>query len=308
MRSLLLISMSLAALASTLGLASTSSIVQAQGADALTAPRESGSAAQIPAPPAATPSAGAGQQAYPMPNQAGYRTPGGGPFIDSDLRLPRNAAIRLRALEGDLLALARSGRNRIVGGVMAMVSGGIAIGLGFLVREEDFLSNYLFVYGGGNLARGVVQIALEPDTSDPPVVFSHMPMRNDEEISLKLTYGERALEDLADQKQLARILDASISIGTGAAILPIYLLPNDYEVDVFGAFVLIGAGVTMVSGLVDLIIPSEAERRWDAYKTLDMQLKQRENLAFEKESALRVHLGGGPLPQGGGALSMWGTF
>ncbi len=236
--------------------------------------------------------------------QAGYRTPGGGPFIDSDLRLPRNAAIRLRALEGDLLALARSGRNRIVSGVMAMVSGGIAIGLGFLVRDEDFLSNYLFVYGGGNLARGVVQIALEPDTSDPPVVFSHMPMRNNEEISLKLTYGERALEELADRKQLARILDASISIGTGAAILPIYLGPNDYEVDTFGAFVLIGAGVTVVSGLVDLIIPSEAERRWDAYKTLDMQLKQREDQA----TGIKLRFGGGPLPRGGGALSLSGIF
>jgi hypothetical protein len=215
------------------------------------------------------------------------------------LQIPSRIATRLRVLDADFAAVAsRSGG--LVNGILSIVTGGLSITLGFLVNDE-FLSPYLFVFGGAGVARGILDLLLTPNTHDPYIQFSHMPIGTTEEVYAKLAYGEQALESIARRFRIARILDASINIGVGLAILPLYLGPNDFEIDAFGAFVIIGAGISVVSGVISLISRTEAERRWSGYEELVERLDERES------AGVNLRFGAAPLP-GGGAISLGGTF
>lgn len=259
-----------------------------------------GEADQVPPPPgeAAPPSsygsgAPSGDARYPSAALAGA--------ADEGVRIPSRIATRLRVLDADFNALSSRGSNALVDGILSILTGGLSITLGYFI-DHEFLTPYLYVYGAAGIARGIIDLTLMPDPHGPYIEFSHMPMGTMAQVNERLDYGERELESLADRTRLARILDASINILVGVSIVPLYLGPNEFEVDTFGTFVIIGASISVISGVINLLSRSEAERRWSAYEELSERLERE-----EQSAALRLRWGAMPLP-GGAGFSLGASF
>ncbi len=284
-----------------------------EGAADLAAPPPAGEAAPTAEPPAAEVPEPPGEVPPPPdarpPSAYGEPEAGRYPSVgralgdeDEGVRIPSRIATRLRVLDADFGALASRGGNALVDGILSILTGGLSITLGIVI-EDPYLSPYLYVYGGAGVARGVIDLVLMPNPAESHITFSHMPMNTMEQVQARLEYGERELESLADRTRLARILDAAINIGAGVAIVPIYLGPNGFEdIGTFGVFVIIGAGISVVSGVINLLSRSEAERRWAAYEELSTRLERE-----ERSAGLDLRFGAVPLP-GGGALTVGATF
>ncbi|MEM9070363.1 MAG: hypothetical protein AAGE52_17800 [Myxococcota bacterium] len=227
-----------------------------------------------------------------------------------DVRIPSRTATRLRVLDGSLQALAARGGNNVLDGVLSLVSGGLSVGVaGWQWSEDRQLASYLLVWGGANVARGLIDLSLRPNASRAAIAFSHLPMGTLAEVEARLAFGEDALRELARRTRLGRVLDASLNIAVGAAVIPLYLAPNDFELeDPFDYFVIIGSGISIISGLIGLVSRSDAERRWSAYQDLRDRLVAEEAVAEEPTSGLRFEgIGGGPT-RGGAALSSRWSF
>lgn len=255
----------------------------------------------VPPPPTGPPMQGGqgyGTSRYPQTGPRPY-TPAVG------FQLPSRLATRMRIISSDLQTLGMRSRNGSVDGILSMVSGGLSIGLGVWARRssgERSLSSYLFLYGTANLARGVVSLALAPRPSSRSIRFTHMPMNSLEEAEARLRFGEETLEGLAKRAKLTRILQASINLAVGVAVIPIYLGPNDYRISSpIDVVVLIGSGISVVTGFIGLLNRSNYERRWNAYREM------RDRLVSE-ESRVQLSLPSiAPLP-GGAMVTSGGTF
>lgn len=292
-----------------LTLTSATAWAQGEGADALSRPRGSTSAVTPtaptttdpaatttparPSPATATPSADAAAPTsdelpsvppppptgydpavqYPAPAPAGVRG-----FVSDPLegRIPSRIATRLRVLDGSLQALAIRGRNRLIDGILSLVAGGVMTGIGIWQWEANRnLASYLVLWGGSNLVRGIIDLVVTPNPTGPAIAYAHMPMTTPEQVRQRLDFGEAALERLARRTKIARVLDATINIGAGLAFIPLYLAPNDFRiVDPFDYFILIGSGISVLSGLISLLTRSDAERRWRAYRELRDRLER----------------------------------
>ena len=263
----------------------------------------------IPPPPAApgnyreVPDGGSG---YPAPaTSAGF-----GNDELGGARIPSRMATRLRVLDSDFTALSSRGGNHIVDGVLSILTGGLAITLGVLF-DDELISPYLYLYGGAGVVRGVLDLSLTPDPSELAIQFAHMPMGNMGEVVARLHFGEEGLASLASDTRLVRILDASLNIGVGVAVVPLYLGPNDFAItSPFDYFVLIGAGISIISGLINLLTRSEAERRWDAYEELDSRLSAEDggraaNQTPSGDGPERLSYGLVPLPGGAAVAGAW---
>lgn len=227
------------------------------------------------------------------------------------VRIPSRIATRLRVLDADLNVLSSRGSNGLVDGILSILSGGLSITLGFVINDDSPIATWLFLYGGANVARGILNIALAPDPSEHAIQFSHMPMGTVGEVKARLRYGEESLESLADRSRLVRILDASINIASGAAIVPLYFSQKDegdpLVSDAFDTIVLIAAGISVISGVISLLTRTEAERRWAAYEGLrDRLVRERRDQLRRRRTAPTV--GAGPLPNGGGAVTVGAEF
>ncbi|HJL19056.1 MAG TPA: hypothetical protein RMH99_25560 [Sandaracinaceae bacterium LLY-WYZ-13_1] len=238
---------------------------------------------------------------------------------EPSIRIPSRVTTRLRALDANLRSLAARGGGNVVNAVLSLLTGGLAITLGALKEpNDDWMSIYLYVYGGTAATRGVLDLVLTPNASGDAVTYQHMPMTSREEVQARLEYGENALESLAERSLIARVLDASLNMAAGVAVVPIYLAPNDFEiVDPLDYFILIGAGVSVVSGVITLASTSAAEQRWDAYRELrDRLAEEREGEEGDDDLALlpmpespepRWRFGGGPT-MGGAFAGVGLTF
>lgn len=243
----------------------------------------------VPPPP---PPAGSGYGIPPAPGYVPTVPQPTGFQVDAD------TATRLRVLDSDLQQLARSG-NPVAGGVITMATGGLSIALAFLATNDDFLRNYLVLYGSANVLTGITELAIRPNASGPSIAFTHMPMGNEQEAQARLLFGEEALERIARRSRAARLITASIDVAVGLAIIPIFLGPNDFSVsDPFDYFVLLGSGISVVTGLINLVTRSTAEKYWDAYTELNQRLSA---------PRITVSLGITPL-RGGMSFSLTGTL
>lgn len=209
---------------------------------------------------------------YPVPTRRATERPEDEP----DIRISSRTTTRLRALDANLHSLAARGGGNVVNAVLSLLTGGLSITLGALKEpNDDWMSIYLYVYGGTAAARGILDLVLSPNASGPAVTYQHMPMTNEEEVEARLRYGENALRSLAEQSLIARILDASLNMVAGVAVVPIYLAPNEFEIgDPLDYFILIGAGVSIVSGIITLASSSAAEQHWAAYQELRDRLEE----------------------------------
>jgi hypothetical protein len=179
----------------------------------------------------------------------------------------------LRVLDSDLQQLARAG-NPVASGVITMATGGLSIALAFLVAEDDFLRNYLVLYGSANVLTGITELAIRPNATGPSIAFTHMATGTPAEAQARLAFGEAALQRIARRARAARLISASIDVAVGLAIIPIFLGPNDFSVgDPFDYFVLLGSGISVVTGVISLVTRSPAEKYWAAYGDLDQRLR-----------------------------------
>ena len=183
-------------------------------------------------------------------------------------------AARLRVLEADLRLLALQNGNGLVDGIVSLVSGGLLVGLA-LALEDAQTANYFYLAGGTNAARGLLQLFVAPDPQQASLALEHMPTGSPRQAAERLRFAEDALHQTAERARWLRILQAALDMATSLAVVPLFLAPADYElVGPLSYFVVIGAGVSLVSGAITLLTPSQAERRWAAYETLRDRLAQ----------------------------------
>lgn len=206
-----------------------------------------------------------------------YPAPRGPMLADSpDVHIGTTVATRLRALDADLQILAARGGGSILDGVLMLVSAAATVTWGVLLDTSSstpgtvsYAAIYLYTYAGASAARAILSFALMTNPSQPAIRYSHMPMGSMHEVRERLHYGELQLDSLADQARLGRILDGSINLAVGLAVIPAYLGPNNFQVpNAADWFVLVLAGVSTVMGVVTLVTNTEAERRQSAYHEL----------------------------------------
>lgn len=259
---------------------------------------------EVPAPPGA--SSEVPDVRYPIPSESELSVSADD---EPTIRIPSRITTRLRALDADLRVLAQRGGGNVVNAVLSMLTGGLAIALGALRdTPTDWMSVYLYVYGGSAAVRGILDLVLTPNASGAAIAYQHMPMTTHAEVLERMRYGEAELRSLAERALLARVLDASINMAVGVAVVPIYLAPNNFEiVSPLDYFILIGAGVSIISGVITLASNSVEEQRWDAYAELRRRLNaenledggtadEDETVALGPES--RWHLALSPTPSG----------
>lgn len=209
---------------------------------------------------------------YPVPSPEGVARASEEPTI----RIPSRITTRLRNLDANLQALSARGGGNIVNAVLSLLTGGLAITLGALrTNPTDETSVYLYVYGGTAAVRGVLDFVLTPNAQGAAITYQHMPMTNAEQVRERLAYGEAALASLAEQSLIARVLDASLNMAAGVIVVPLFLAPKGFSIgDPLDYFVLIGAGVSIISGIITLASTSPAEQRWSAYQQLRERLRE----------------------------------
>lgn len=205
-----------------------------------------------------------------------YAAPRGAVVADSpDVHIGTSIATRLRALDADLQILSARGGGNIFDGVLMLVSAA-ATAVWAVVLDTSgprgttsYAAIYLYTYAGASATRAILSFALMTNPSAPAIRYSHMPMGSVGEVRERLQYGELQLDALADQARLSRILDGSINLAVGLAVIPAYLGPNNFEVrNTADWFVLVLAGISTVMGVVTLVSTTEAERRQAAYHDL----------------------------------------
>ncbi len=205
----------------------------------------------------------------------------------SSLRIRSSISTRLRSLDADLQVIAARGGGNIVDGVLAIVMGSVSIGIGIFIDVDGMppapsMTPYLYLYGGAGIVRGVLDFVFLRNPSTSAITYTHMPMGDLAEVNARLRYGEGELESLAQTAEIARILDGALSIGTGLAFVPVYLGPTNFAFsNAFDYFVLIGAAVSVTTGVITLFSTNEAERRWGAYRELRERLLETEQGAAD---------------------------
>lgn len=277
-----------------------------------------------PAPQAAPPTAPSPEQEYPTgPGEPGPpgqypQAPGSaemgsaGAQGEPTLHIPSRIATRMRVLEEDLNLLAARGGNGIVDGILSVLAGGLSITFGVVANDgtpsdQDF-ARYLFLWGSGQIARGVISFSIPLNADDAAIELQHMPMSNPDEVRLRLHFGEEALHRVARRSRASRMLDGSINVGVGLCAIPLYLAHNNFEIS--GAndwFVVFASGLSVVTGVVSLILRSDAEKRWSAYEDLRDRLVKEEQQKGGSESPTahrRVQWTAGAGPIEGGAAAV----
>lgn len=239
----------------------------------------------------------------PPPASGVYAAPRGTVVADSpDVHIGTSIATRLRALDADLQILAARGGGSILDGVLMLVQSAATVTWAVL-RDMNasppgsisYAAIYLYTYAGAAATRAILSFAFMTNPSAPAIRYSHMPMGSTAEVRERLRYGELQLDGLADQARIGRILDGSVNLAAGLAVLPAYLIPNNFEVrDLSDWFVIVLAGISSVMGVVTLVSTTEAERRQAAYHELrDRILSTPEGMseedALDSEAAASAH-------------------
>ncbi len=234
---------------------------------------------EVPIPPPPGAPAEQSEVRYPIPSEEHAAA-----AEEPTIRIPSRITTRLRSLDANLQALAARGGGNVVNAVLSLLTGGLAITIGALHDPNyDEVSVYLYVYGGIAAVRGILDFVMTPDAQSAAITYEHMPMTTAGEVRDRLRFGERALAGLAEQSLIARVLDASLNMAAGAAVVPIVLAPKGFGLsDPLDWFVLIAAGVSIVSGIVTLATTSPAEQRWSAYQQLRERLRQERREELEE--------------------------
>lgn len=263
------------------GSADPGTAVPAPGSSA-TIPPAPGSGADLSVPPPPGSSYGVDASAAPGV-RAGVVTGRGGlllPSTSAGLRLPSSIATRMRALEADLQALALRGSGYIIDGVIQLLSSGVSIAVGVLFATSggttnDAFSAYLFTMGGVGVARGLLTLLVPVTPAESAVSYAHpMPLNSYAEARARLRSREGELDGLATAGMIGRVIDGSLGVGVGLAMIPIFVAVGEFDTEnPLNYVMLLLAGVSTVTGVITLFSTSDAERRWNNYRELRDRLQ-----------------------------------
>lgn len=233
----------------------------------------------------------------PAPPMATYDAPREGAAGGTTSISPRDAQL-LMILNADLQMLIENPAQRYIRAASYLLTGALSATFGVLTLNYPPLPYYFFLYAGAGIATAAIELFVQPDVANTAVAFQHMPMRTSSEAAARLHYGESALASIASRSTLARILQSSIEIGVGVAVVPILLAGSAGITidDTWDLIVLISAAGAVVTGTIGLIIPSEAELRWRAYK--DARALQDMQPGPRRATLPRLNLAAAPIPGG----------
>jgi hypothetical protein len=257
-----------------------------------------------------------GRRVPPPPPPDGYRGPDASPKAppdtaaqraDAGVAIPGPIATRLRTLDVNLSMLARRSSG-VVDGILSLLVGGLSITMGAIINdggsERQRFARYLYLWGSGQVARGILSFALPLRADDIAIEYQHMPMATEDEVRDRLLFGEDALERLARRARVSRLLNATINTSVGLLAIPLYLAPADFEMRTGNDYlVVIASGISVVTGVINFILKSEAERRWTAYTRLRDRLDEQAGADDEEPpptqaGGTRWEVGGAPMPGG----------
>lgn len=252
-----------AALLFFLGFTPTSSQAQEDAAGLASPSPEAANPSLPPAPSATVPeNYGPPRPVYPS-SEANVAAPA--PSADP-LR------IRMRALESHLGSFGQNSSRQTTDAILGLVAGGSSIALAFYI-EDPGTSAYMYAFGGSYLARAILDLSIRPDPVDANMELAGMPQETPSQLSGRVAFAERALEELAGRHRLLRLIDGGLNIALSAAIVPILYSAGGFGFDNhFDYIVLSGALGSAISGLVTLLRRSVPERRWASYQALRARL------------------------------------
>ncbi len=181
---------------------------------------------------------------------------------------------RLRMLDASWNVLGAQGLN-YTNSVLSLIVGAAQVVIGGVFLEVgppwDFIAPIFMVTGGVQVARTiVVDFILRPNPQ--PVALEYMAMSSgtrDERLA-RLRFGEEQLERLADQSATLRYVDSGINVAGAGALVAAYfaMRPGGTDFDPVELIFFIGPAISLVMAVINLFTPSNAERRWDAYRQM----------------------------------------
>jgi hypothetical protein len=266
----------------------------------------------------AAPAPDDGRRVPPPPPPDGYRGPDAAhkappdtaaapQRADAGVAIPGPIATRLRTLDVNLSMLARRSSG-VVDGILSLLVGGLSITMGAIINdggaERQRFARYLYLWGSGQVARGILSFALPLRADDIAIEYQHMPMGTEDEVRDRLLFGEDALERLARRARVSRLLNATINTSVGLLAIPLYLAPADFEMRTGNDYlVVIASGISVVTGVINFILKSEAERRWTAYTRLRDRLDEQAGAVDEEPPPTQARgprwdVGGAPMRGG----------
>jgi len=214
--------------------------------------------------------------------------------------LPPGIRARLAALDYDLRRLGAQGGSRVLqGGLQLAIGAGLATA-GALVKD-DIARAVLLLASASAVANGTIQLTLVPDTPDLARAYLKLPATTLAEARDKIHMGARTLGELARAGRRTRIVDGTVTMAIACAYVPLVytLARRDDPAYRFGdtAFDYVAlalSGIQFATGLVGALVPSEAERRAQAYRALDARFERAapgELAERAARSTLRLALG-----------------
>lgn len=188
-------------------------------------------------------------------------------------RVPLQTRLKLQALGADLGALGARGNSYLIDGIISSAMGATSITLGAFV-DDPGLARFMYFYGAVGLVRGGLVLGLTPRLAKPADTFAHWPVIDVASATEKLRFGETTLRQAAKRSRILRLSEASLNVGSGLAFIPLYLVPNDFRFDsALTVFAVVGAGLSLVQGMIAFFSPTRAEQYWSAYRELVQRLE-----------------------------------
>ncbi len=216
------------------------------------------------------------------------------------LKVPEHVSLRLNALSKHLDALAEKGNTAIYNGLLSLALGGASVALGVFV-DDPSLPTYLYVFGSIHAVRGITGMLLVPDPDSLALRYAQMSMASVRDVKRRLRFGGFSLDRLASRNRWARYIDGTLLVSAGALAVPLLLIRDDFAFDTaLDYFVVAGAGLSLLVGTATLLMPTEAEKRYDSYLAARHRIKrqwQRKRRRVAASPSFRAAL----LPTWGGA-------
>ena len=240
--------------------------------------------------------------AIPPAPGAGYGETSSGDPVDSRL------ADRMRALDASWAVLGSQGLN-YTSAVLSLVLGAAQVVIGGVLLEVgggfELFAPVFMTMGAIQVARAIiVDFILRPNPQPIAIQYASMPGGTRAQRLARLHYGEEQLEALAEQSAIIRYVDSGINlVGAGIIVGAYFAIREDSIGGDFQPYELlffIGPAVSVVVSLINLFTPSNAERRWDAYR----QMRERTggDLAIELTPSIGID------PNGGAFAGLTGRF
>lgn len=214
-------------------------------------------------------------------------------------------ANRLRALDATWATLGAQGPN-YANSVISLILGAGEIVVGGVLLEVgggwEIMAPFFFVTGGVTVVRTIlIDFVLRPNPQSVAIEYSMMPSGSRAQQLARLRYGESQLQSIAEQSAILRYVDSGINILGAGALVGAYLAIRNDSLDFqpIELIFFIGPAISTLIAVINLFSPSNAERRWDAYR--EMRDRQGGDLAsIELTPIVAVDPSGGALAGLGG--------